>query len=641
MPITGMPAPSTAGREVARVTESGRTPWTKQFATPIRAFLQTESGSAGVLVLAIAAALVWANIDAGSYERFWSTTFSLRLGDVGIARDLRTWINSGLMTLFFLVVGLEARREIDLGELRDRSRLLLPAAAGLVGMALPVLIYLAVNAGGAGSSGWGVAMSTDTALALGLLVLVGREVPDRVRAFLLTVFVVDDIVALLVIAFVYTEHVEVWHLLVAIVAFAALLVLKRFGVGNVATYAVLGVVIWAAMLASGVDPVVAGLAIGTTATAYSPTRDDLEQATGLFRLFREQPTPELARSATQRLTATLSPNARLQRFYHPWTSYVIVPLFGLANAGIPINPSFLRDAFGSPITWGILLGYVVGKPVAVIGSSWVIARATGGRVRPAVGWAAVTGSGTIAGIGFTVSFLIAALAFDGPDLAEAKLGVLTAGVVAALVTGAVFRATALLSPQRRAAALLGNAESLVDLVGEVDPERDHIRGPRDASVTVVEYGDFECPYCGLAEPAAAATVEQPDVRFVWRHLPLTDVHPHAQLAAEAAEAAAAQGAFWPMHDLLLAHQDHLLLPDLLGYAGRLGLDVRRFEHDLRHDSQAARIAADVESADLSGVSGTPTFFVNGQRHYGAYDADALGDAIATARTRAAIAARLS
>jgi Na+/H+ antiporter NhaA/glutaredoxin len=484
-------------------------------------------------------------------------------------------------------------------------------------------------------------MSTDTALALGLLVLVGREVPDRVRAFLLTVFVVDDIVALLVIAFVYTEHVEIWHLLLAIAAFAVLLALKRFGVGNVATYVVLGVVIWAAMLASGVDPVVAGLAIGLTATAYSPTRDDLEQATGLFRLFREQPTPELARSATQRLTATLSPNARLQRFYHPWTSYVIVPLFGLANAGIPIDTGFLRDAFTAPITWGILLGYVIGKPVAVIGSSWVIARATGGRVRPAVGWAAVTGSGTIAGIGFTVSFLIAALAFDGRELAEAKLGVLTAGVLAALVTGAVFRATALLSPERRAAALLGDADSLIDLVGDVDPERDHIRGPIDASVTVVEYGDFECPYCGLAEPAVAATRDEPDVRFVWRHLPLSDVHPQAQLAAEAAEAAAAQGAFWPMHDLLLARQEHLLLPDLLGYAGELGLDVRRFQHDLMHDSQTARIAQDVESADLSGVSGTPTFFINGQRHYGAYDIDALSDAIATARTRAAITARLS
>ena len=244
----------------------------------------------------------------------------MRLGGFGITRDLRTWINSGLMALFFLVVGLEARREIDLGDLRDRSRILLPTAAGLLGMVVPVLIYLAVNAGGHGVGGWGVAMSTDTALALGLLVLVGREVPDRVRAFLLTVFVVDDIAALVVIAVVYSDHVEVRYLVVAAAAFVVWLVVQHYAVRQIGVYAVLGLLIWAAMLASGVDPVVAGLALGLTAAAYSPGRQDLEQATGLFRLFREQPTPELARTATLRLTETLSPNARLQRFYHWWTS---------------------------------------------------------------------------------------------------------------------------------------------------------------------------------------------------------------------------------------------------------------------------------------------------------------------------------
>jgi Na+/H+ antiporter NhaA len=470
-----------------------------------------------------------------------------------------------------------------------------------------------------------------------MLVLVGRQVPDRVRAFLLTVFVVDDIAALLVIAIVYSRHIEMWHVLAAVALFGALLLLKRFGRGNPFLYVVLGTALWATLLASGIDPVVAGLAIGLTAAAYSPSRDDLEQATGLFRLFREQPTPELARSATLQLTATLSPNARLQRFYHPWTSYVIVPLFGLANAGVPIDMDFLRHAFTAPITLGVLFGYAVGKPVAVIGSSWVIARVTHGRVRPAVGWAAVTGSGTIAGIGFTVSFLIATLAFRGADLAEAKLGVLTAAVVAAGATAVVFRVTALLSPQRRAAALLGNADSLIDLVDEVDPERDHIRGPMDAAVTVVEYGDFECPYCGRAEPAVDELVSGNDVRFVWRHLPLTDVHPRAQQAAEAAEAAAAQGKFWPMHDVLLANQDHLTPMDLRAYAEQLDLDVEKFMSDVKRGTNEGRIAHDVETADLSGVSGTPTFFVNGQRHYGAFDVPALTEAVRIARKRALLA----
>ena len=187
---------------------ASRTPWTAQFATPVRAYLRTESGSAGILAAAIVVALVWANL-GHSYESVWTTTFGVRLGDASVTRDLRTWVNSGLMTVFFLVVGLEARREIDLGDLRDRGRVLLPVAAGVVGLVVPVALYLSVNARGAGAGGWGVAMSTDTALALGLLVVVGRDVPDRARTFLLTVFVVDDIVALLVIAVVYSQHVHV------------------------------------------------------------------------------------------------------------------------------------------------------------------------------------------------------------------------------------------------------------------------------------------------------------------------------------------------------------------------------------------------------------------------------------------------
>lgn len=611
-----------------------RTPWRREFATPVRAFLKTESGSAGILVAAIAAGLLWANL-GDSYERLWTTTFGFVLGDHGVTRDLRTWVNSGLMTFFFLVVGLEARREIDLGDLRDRSRFLLPVAAGLFGMVVPVALYLALNAGGAGADGWGVAMSTDTALALGLLVMVGREVPDRVRTFLLTVFVVDDLVALLVIAVVYTEHLRPGYLVLAVLLFGAFLVVKRRRLGS-STAFVVGVAIWFSVLASGIDPVVTGLVIGLTAAAYTPARGDLEDASGLFRRFREEPTPELARTAAVGLTRTLSPNDRLQRFYHPWTSYVIVPLFALANAGVAIDASFLRRAVTSPITLGIVLGYVVGKPVAVVSASWAIARLTHGRVQPAVGWASVTGSGTIAGIGFTVSFLIAALAFDGDRLAEAKIGVLAAAAIASAATWVVFRITALLPADRRTEALFGRTEDLIDLSVDVDPDRDHVRGPEDATVTVVEYGDFQCPYCGQAEPAVRAVLGESDVRFVWRHLPLSDVHPQAELAAQASEAAAEQGRFWEMHDLLLDRQDHLLKPDLLRYAEELGLDVPRFTKQLYAHAHAGRVGQDVESADISGVSGTPTFFVNGRRHYGAFDAATLTQAIAVARDRARV-----
>ncbi len=626
--------------EISSTAPAAQTYTQRAVVAPLRSFLRTESGSSGILVLAIVAALVWANVDPGSYESVWRTDLSIRIGEHSVTRDLRTWVNSGLMTFFFLVVGLEARREIDLGDLRDRRRLVLPFVAGTLGMLLPALIYLAVNAADGASRGWGVAMSTDTALALGGLALLGRRVPDRTRIFLLTMFVVDDLASLLVIAVAYSGPVELLPILLAALVLAGMVGMLALGVNWSPAYLLAGVVMWSALLTSGVDPVVAGLAIGLTAPAYTPGRQSLEEATGLFRRFREQPTADLARTAVTRLNATLSPNERLQRVYHPWTSYGIVPLFGLANAGISLSGSFLAEAVRSPVTLGVIAGYVLGKPVAIVGTAWLLTRLSRGRLRPTVGWAAVIGSGTIGGVGFTVSFLIANLALDGTELDQAKLGVLVAAVLATGLTWVVFRLTATLPEQRRQRALLGDAVQLLDLVDPVDPEHDHIRGPEDATVTVVEYGDFQCPYCGQAEPAILAEREiDPDVRYVWRHLPLTDVHPQAQLAAEAAEAAAAQDAFWPMHDLLLSNQDKLTGPDLLRCARRLGLDERRFREDLMRHMYAGRVARDVESADTSGVSGTPTFFVNGQRYTGRFSVEGLAEAVRAARTRAELGAR--
>ncbi len=243
-----------------------------------------------------------------------------------------------------------------------------------------------------------------------------------------------------------------------------------------------------------------------------------------------------------------------------------------------------------------------------------------------------------AAIGFTVALLIANRAFTGQQLEQAKLGVLTAGLCASLATWLVFRALALLPTRMRLGALLGRSETIVDLAEPVDDERDHVRGPEDAPVTLLEYGDFQCPYCGQAEPVIRELLATfgDEVRYVWRHLPLTDVHPYAELAAEAAEAASAQGAFWEMYEQLLAHQDRLRQRDLVSYAGEIGLDVERFEEDVRKSAGAGHIASDVDSADLSGVSGTPTFFINGLRHYGAYDVDTLSRAVKTARARTLI-----
>ncbi|HEV2591925.1 MAG TPA: Na+/H+ antiporter NhaA [Gaiellaceae bacterium] len=615
---------------------SGRTAWARNLETPLRQFLRTQTGSAAVLLGATLAALVWANIDAHSYATVWHTNLQIRLGHWVLVQDLRGWVNAGLMTIFFFVVGLEARREFDLGELRERSRVALPLAAGVLGMVVPVAVYLAINAGRSTSHGWGVAMSTDTAFALGMLALVGRRFPERLRAFMVTVSVVDDVIALMVIALFYSGHVA-WHpLMLALVGFAAVLVLRAAQVRRGSLFLALGIAIWIALFESGVDPIVVGLVLGLLTLAYPAARTDLEAASTLFRRFREQPTAQLAREAQAGLASAISPNFRLQRLFNPWSSYVIVPLFALANTGIHISGSFLVHAYGTPITLGILFGYLAGKPVGVVGGAALVTKLTRGRLRPPVGWAAVAGGGAIAGIGFTVSILIATLAFHGRTLEEAKLGVLSSALFASLLTWLVFRATALLPKSMRLRALLGASEQIIDLAEPVDVERDHIRGPADAKVTLVEYGDFECPYCGRAESVIRELLAlDGDVRYVWRNLPLNDVHPAAQLASEAAEAAARQGKFWEMHDALLAQED--LRPSaLLQTARDLGLDTERFLGDLRDHVGAAHIAADVDSADLSGVSGTPTFFVNGKRHYGAYDIDALTKAVRGARARARV-----
>ncbi|HEV8178939.1 MAG TPA: Na+/H+ antiporter NhaA [Gaiellaceae bacterium] len=613
---------------------SGRTAWTRNLQTPLRSFLRTETGSAAVLLAGVVAALVWANVDQASYERVWTTILSIHIGGAGISQDLRGWINTGLMTFFFFVIGLEARREFDLGELRERRRVALPVMAGIGGMVVPIAIFLGINAGHDSSHGWGVAMSTDTAFALGLLALVGPGLPDRLRAYLLTVAVVDDIVALLVIAIAYSGPISIVPLVVGLGLFGCILLVRAADIHFGPIYFVLGTAVWVAFFKAGVDPVVAGLMGGVIALAYPAQRSDLERASDLFRLFREQPTGDLSRTARSAVRAAVSPNERLQALWHPWTSYAIVPLFALANAGVHLSAGFLNTAYTSPVTLGILLGYVIGKPVGIVGATWLATRVSRGRVRPPVGWGSVAGAGTIAGIGFTVSILIADLAFHGKDLAEAKVGVLSAALLAAVLTWLLVVGIRRLPRRSRIRALLGTPDLILDLAEPVDPDRDHIRGPVEAPVTVLEYGDFECPYCGQAEPVVRELLrEHGDIAYAWRHLPLNDVHPNAQQAAEAAEAAAAQGAFWEMHDLLLDHQDALGYEDLVGYAGQLGLDVERFEEDIRTRDGTARIAQDVDSADLSGVSGTPTFFVNGLRHYGAYDIATLSAAVKAARAR--------
>ena len=590
-----------------------------QLSAPLRTYLATESGGAALLVVATLVALVWANSPwSDAYSRLWGTELAVQLGDWALRMDLGHWINDGLMAVFFLVIGLEVRRDLSVGELTDRRKLRLPLLAGVGGMVVPALLYLLVNPSGEGANGWGIVIGTDTAFLLGTLALVGPTTSTQLRVFLLTLTVVDDIVAVSVIGFVYSDELNVTALAVALVAVAVLVVLGRMRVWRTWPYAVTILVLWLATVASGLHASVAGMVAGLLVPSYAPHRQAVEQAARRFHAFRQSPLADVGRSAQTALVRAVPVNERMQMVLHPWTSYVIVPVFALANAGVDLRGGVLGEALRSPVTWGVVIGLVVGKFVGIGGVALLGARLGVGALPQGVGPGQILGGAALSGIGFTVALLILGLAF-GPELQdEATVGVLLSLVLATLLGWLVFKL---------AAVFHGETSAGLPMVLDrpVDPTRDHIRGSATAPLTLLEYSDFECPFCGRATGVVAEVRAHfgDELRYVMRHLPLPDVHPHAELAAAAAEAAGAQGRFWEMHDVLFEHQDELETEDLAGYAGKLGLDVERFLRDLDEDVHAERVREDVMSAEASGARGTPTFFVGERRHVGPYDAQTL------------------
>jgi protein-disulfide isomerase len=384
---------------------------------------------------------------------------------------------------------------------------------------------------------------------------------------------------------------------------------------------------WLATIESGLHPTIAGMVAGLLVSASLPERERVEQAASLVRAFRQSPLPSVGWSAGQGLQRAVSLNERLQLLLHPWTSFVVVPLFALANAGVDLRDGVLADALGSPVTWGVVAGLVVGKLVGIAGAALGAVRLGLGSLPQGVGSGQVVAGAALSGIGFTVSLLIADLAFESSALNdEATVGVLIAAPLAAGLGAVVFRL---------AAALRGETTASLPMVLDrpVDPARDHVRGPLDAPLTLLEYGDFECPFCGKATGVVRELFERypGELRYVFRHLPLEDIHPGAELAAMAAEAAGVQGRFWDLHDLMFHHQDELDVAALLGYAGELDLDVERFSRDLDDQRLADRVREDVASAEASGARGTPTFFIGSQRHVGAYDAETLARALEASR----------
>ena len=580
--------------------------------------LGQEKRAASLLLLFTVLALLWANSAVSlSYAEFWETTVELRIGSWDLELTLQEVVNDLLMAVFFFTVGLEVRREFALGELTNRSRAVVPVAGAAAGIALPALVFLLIAGRTEYAHAWGVVISTDTAFLLGALAIVGPKFPGRLRIFLLTLAVVDDVAALSIIALVYTDHLQLMPLLAGFAGLAAVAASRYLPRGRGAAYAVLAAATWLAFYYAGVHPTLAGVAVALFVPVFAPRRHEVERALELAQTFRQSPNSEYARAAAGSLRESISINDRLQSALSPWVSYLILPLFALANAGVELDGATLSAAARSPLTWGVAVGLALGKFTGIFGVSALLRRLGLGEFGPGLTLGRIAGGAALSGIGFTISLFIISLAInDDAAQNEARVGVLTGSVLAFGLGTVIFKVLEARAPLEPVGKHLARP---------VDPGRDHVFGNPDAPLTLVEYGDFECPFCSRATGVVDEVREHfgAELRWVWRHLPLTRVHPHAVQAAEAAEAASLQGRFGPFASGLFEDQDHLEPADLLSLAENLGLDPDRFESDLRSADVVNRVRDDALDAEAMDLHSTPTFFVNGVRHRGPYDAAAL------------------
>jgi NhaA family Na+:H+ antiporter len=424
---------------------------------PLQQFFRLEAAGGLVLLGATIAALVWANVATSGYESFWANEISVRIGDFTVTETLQDWVNDGLMSVFFLVIGLEVKRELAVGELSARGAALLPLFAAVGGMVVPALLFLAVMHGEAGSNGWGIPMATDVAFALGALAALGSRAPSGLVAFLLGVAVIDDIGAIIVIAVYYSGSLAFGWLAAALAGLVIMGALRRLEVRHLLPYVVLGLAIWFCTLESGVHPTIAAVAIGLL-TPVRPFQDPATVSAEAVRIAQEtadEPDDPDADAGLWRRLAWLSreaisPLARVEHGLHEWSSFVVLPIFALANAGIPLDADSLEAATETPIAAAVAVGLVVGKTVGLTLGALLAVRLGLSALPAGVRWAHVLGVGALAGIGFTVSLFIADLAFSEPShLDAAKIGILGGSAVAAALGIA---ALAALSRRARSAA---------------------------------------------------------------------------------------------------------------------------------------------------------------------------------------------
>jgi len=395
---------------------------------PLRDFLHTESAGAVLLASGALLALLWSNSPwSASYDSLWNSRIALSIAGHSLDLDLRHWVNDGLMTIFFFVVGLEIKREVTDGHLSERRAALLPGVAAIGGMLIPALIYLAI-AGSSAPRGWAIPVATDIALAVGVISVMGKRVPASLRAFLLGLAIVDDIGAIIIIAAVYSTGVSFGWLLVSVIGVGIVVVVQRVGMQSVVLYVVLGVTIWLGLYQGGVHPTLAGVVMGLLTPSVARLQTNLVDIEELS----ESSAPVNLSSPSSKAKDSVSVVEWLQHFLHPWTSFLIVPIFALANSGIHISLNGLRDAAESAVTWGVFFGLLLGKPLGVFIAtraavrSGISDRPEGSTTRQ------IMGVGMAAGIGFTVAIFITKLALTDPIQQEnAKLAILLASVVAA------------------------------------------------------------------------------------------------------------------------------------------------------------------------------------------------------------------
>jgi Na+/H+ antiporter NhaA len=406
-----------------------------------RLYVGTEAGGSLLLLLATLTALAWANSPwAAGYDAFWSTRAELGVGDFMLSLDLKHWVNDAAMSLFFLVVGLEITREVSTGELRDRRNVAAPALGALGGLIVPALVYLAFNPSGPAQAGWGIVMSTDTAFVLGILALFGPRCPDRLRLFLLTLAIVDDIGAISVMALFYSDDLVLPALAMSLVLVAVLVALRRAGVWRLTPYVLTGLALWLVVHESGVHATLAGVLVGLVLPSRPPDSEVVERTRVYGRALREKPDAERARLTRLAVAATVPTGARLLFTLHRWTAYGVVPVFGLANAGVDLGLRTLAEAATSPVTIGVAVALVTGNAVGITAGTAVALRTGLGILPGGVRWSHLMAGATLAGIGFTISLFITDLAFDDEQLREqATIGILAGSVIAAVLGVALLR----------------------------------------------------------------------------------------------------------------------------------------------------------------------------------------------------------